>query len=107
MKMRIATVKATGERYLVQSMSIPKSGEEARVHCWGDVVAVKAARARTFEEALDKPTSTRHEASRTFLRSAVDISDEIVVTYLLALELLAQTSSKTGRSVSSSRRRAR
>lgn len=107
--MRIATVKATGDRYLVQQITIPRDGAEGRVHCWGEVIATKSSLARTREEALDQSCSTRHAGTKQFLRSAVDVSDEVVVTTRLGHELLAQArrnmSNVTG--VSQSFRRAR
>lgn len=58
---RIATVTATGARYVVQQISIPKRGEVGRVHCWGEVTSFSAR------------TGTKHAGSKAFLASAVTV----------------------------------
>lgn len=106
--MRIATVKATGDRYLIQKLDIPRTGE-GRVHCWGEVVGFKTSARSSRTECLSAPASTRHAASRTFVRSAVDVSEDVVVTGSLAAELIQQMQRNSAQptTVSSSFRRAR
>lgn len=59
---RIATHNATGSRYLVQQISMGKTPAEDRVHCWGEVASVKGL-------------SSRHEESKSFLRSEVTVTE--------------------------------
>lgn len=59
---RIATVTATGNRYIVQQLSLGKTPEGDRVHCWGEVVSIKGL-------------STKHSASKTFPRGEVEIAE--------------------------------
>ena len=41
-KVRVATVKATGERYLVSGLHLPRDPRQARkAFCWGEVVGIK------------------------------------------------------------------
>jgi len=61
-KVRIATCNSTGSRYLVQQMTIGKTPVEDRVHCWGEVASVKGL-------------SSRHEASKSFPRTAVTVTE--------------------------------
>lgn len=88
-KMRIATVKATGDRYLVQRLEIPTSGE-GRCHVWGEVTGFHTARAATRDLAMARTASTKHQASKTFPRGAVDVSEEVEITGNLAQGLLDQ-----------------
>lgn len=89
MKQRIATVKATGDRYIVQRMSIGSDDASTRVHVWGEVTSYKTGRGYTREERLATGASTRHADSKTFVRSAVDIA-EVDVTGHVAEELMQQ-----------------
>lgn len=73
---RIATVKATGVRYIVQQLSIPKPGEVGRVHCWGEVVAHRGG-------------ETRHSGNKTFLADAVTVT-EVAKTHALVEGLFQQ-----------------
>jgi hypothetical protein len=76
-KVRIATVKATGKRYIVQRLYLPtQSNEVAKVFCWGDVVAVQG-------------TSLKHSEAHTFVRDAVDVV-EVDRTRELCEELFDQ-----------------
>lgn len=62
-KTRIATVKATGKRYVVQSLELPKDPRHAKkAHCWGEVVSYKGG-------------SAKHGESKHFLLDAVDITE--------------------------------
>lgn len=103
---RIATVKATGDRYIVQRMSIGKTPAESRVYVWGEVTGMKTGRAYTDAERLATGASTTHAASKAFTRDAVDIA-EVDVTGHVAQELLAQgaRNMKATRIVSSRRRK--
>lgn len=74
MKIRIATVNATGMKYIVQQLSF---GTNPKAHCWGEVVSFKNC-------------ATKHEESKTFLLSAVTVV-EIERTGLLIEELFGQT----------------
>lgn len=105
-KTRIATVKATGDRYLVQRMSIDTDPRLSRVYCWGEVMGMKTSAARTEAEALAKGASTTHAASKTFLRDAVDVV-EIEVTGAVARELMQQTRRNVPGVVGVSSRRSR
>lgn len=74
---RIATVKATGMKYLVQRLYIPtQTNEVAKVYCWGECVGTRGA-------------ATRHEESKIFTREAVEIA-EVQKTEALANELFNQ-----------------
>lgn len=92
---RIATVTATGDRYLVQAIDFRADV----VRCWGEVTSYKSARAHTREEALDKPASTKHAASKAWKREAVTVSEPVVVTARMAQELLEQSARNTGATV--------
>lgn len=85
-KQRIATVKATGDRYIVQRLDI---GEKIVVRCWGEVTSYKTGLGRTHAERKATGASTKHAASKAFVRDAVDIA-EVEVTGFVAEELLAQ-----------------
>lgn len=61
-KTRIATVKATGKRYVVNQLDF----RESKAHCWGEVVEVKQK---------GRALQTRHDGQKTFLLDAVDISE--------------------------------
>lgn len=96
--MRIATVKATGDRYLVQRLDLPVGGV-AKVHCWGEVVGFKTAARRSRDEALTAPAKTTHAPSKTFLRDAVEIGEDVTVTGTVAAELMRQMQRNTPRPV--------
>ena len=91
-KVQIATCNATGSRYLVQQMTIGKTPADDRVHCWGEVMSAKGL-------------SSKHEASKVFLRSAVTVS-EVDKTFALLEGLWRQNlraKQAAGRLVSVSR----
>jgi hypothetical protein len=104
-KQRIATVKATGDRYIVQRMSIGSDESSTRVFVWGEVTSYKTGRGYSDEERLATGASTKHADSKVFVRSAVDI-EEVEVTGHFAQKLMAQAmrNLKNVRGVSSSRR---
>lgn len=89
MKQRIATVKATGDRYVVQRMAIGKSDADTFVHVWGEVMSYKTGAGRTREEQLATGASTKHGPGKKFLRAAVEIA-EVELTGAVAEELLKQ-----------------
>jgi hypothetical protein len=86
---RVATVRATGDRYIVQRMTIGGNAAGSFVHCWGEVVGLKTGRGNTDAERLATGSRTTHQGSKTFVRDAVDIV-EIDVTGHVARELFAQ-----------------
>jgi len=60
-RVRIATVKATGKKYMVLSMRFPKTEEAPTVTCWGDVYQVNGLK-------------TRHQGHcKIFLKEEVDV----------------------------------
>lgn len=69
---RIATVKATGQRFLVQQLSL----DTGRAHCWGHVTSFKGR-------------STKHTASKHFVLDTVEVT-EAPMTEGLAAELFEQ-----------------
>lgn len=71
---RLARVKATGKRYVVQQISFGEA--ESTVHCWGDVVSFKGL-------------SAKHEAAVKFPLSEVEILKERRTAGLLR-ELVSQ-----------------
>lgn len=89
MKQRIATVKATGDRYIVQRLSIGATDAQTRVYVWGEVLSFKTGRGHTRVEQLATSASTKHGPSKAFTRDAVDIA-EVDVTGNVAEELLKQ-----------------
>lgn len=70
MSIRIATVRATGDRYIVQRLTIPTTGP-ALVHCWGEVMRYTGLK-------------TQHGVSRTFTAAEVDVVDAAKTPALLA-----------------------
>jgi len=72
---RTATEKATGRKYIVQQLEFPKGGE-GLVHVWGECIWVKG-------------TNSKHEGSKTFKRSEVEIA-EVEKTKSLLGELFQQ-----------------
>lgn len=83
---RIATVKATGDRYLVVRMDLRTN----KVYTWGEVYSFKTGRGHTRAEQFATGASTTHGPGKVFLRDAVELS-EVDVTGAVAEELLAQT----------------
>jgi len=60
-KVRLATVKETGERYLVMRLHLPRDpADPAKVYCWGEVAKTKGRR-------------TTHGPARLFLRDEVEV----------------------------------
>ena len=64
---RIATVTATGHKYIIQQIEFSKT---PKVHCWGEVCGLKNL-------------SATHEGSKTFLKSEVTISEVERTQYLM------------------------
>lgn len=76
-KVRVATVKATDDRYLVLRLYLPRDANEpAKVYCWGEVTKAKGLR-------------TTHGPSKTYLRSEVEV-DEVEKTEELVHRLWMQ-----------------
>lgn len=101
--MRIATVKATGERYLVQrigDIGTPK----ARVFTWGEVVSFQTGRGNTDAERFATKASTKHGPSKEFAMDAVTL-EEIEVTGHVARSLISQMTRNTGLAVRTRRGR--
>ena len=73
---RLATHNVTGSRYLVQQISLGKTPAEDRVHCWGEVASANWL-------------STRHEGSKSFLRSEVTVT-EVEKTHTLIRDMWHQ-----------------
>ena len=91
-KVRIATCNSTGARYIVQQMTIGKTPVEDRVHCWGEVASARGL-------------ASKHEASKTFPRTAVTVT-EVDKTFALLEGLWHQNlraKQAAGRQVSLSR----
>lgn len=105
-RQRIATVKATGDKYIVQRMSIGKTEAESRVYVWGEVLSYKTGRGYTDAERLATGASTKHASSKAFTRDAVTI-EEVDVTGHVAQALLVQgaRNMQATRIVSSRRRK--
>lgn len=71
--MRIATVRATGSRYVVQQVDFKTN----TVYCWGEVTAVK------------RGTAATHDASKKFPLAEVTLS-EVKRTNAFLIELFEQ-----------------
>jgi hypothetical protein len=61
-EIRVATVTATGERYLVQTLNIGATPEQSRCHCWGHVTSYRGL-------------SSKHDKSKAFRLDAVKIDN--------------------------------
>lgn len=66
---RIATVNATGQRYIVQRLYLPLTGEK-KCFCWGEVTSYRGL-------------ASKHGISKTFLLSAVTVAPAVKTTALL------------------------
>lgn len=75
---RIATVKATGERYVVQQIDFRSN----KVHCWGELISFSGERGGS---AFRKT----HAGSKAFLADAVTVT-EVEQSEALVKELFAQ-----------------
>jgi hypothetical protein len=84
-KRRIATVKATGERLIVERLDIPKKGP-AHAFCFA-VVGV--------HKLVNGGARVRYDHIRKFLRSAVDI-EEVVFTWETAQAIWEETMQRQG-----------
>lgn len=81
---RIATVTATGKRFMVQSIHFGTGATNpSKVHCWGDVVGFKFR-----GDQLCGPV--KYDGSKTFLLEAVTIAD-VTRSATLMESLLEQT----------------
>jgi hypothetical protein len=80
-KVRIATVKQTGRKYLVQQIDF-QAKPEPIVRCWGEVESAKAT--------SNGGGSSRHGESKAFVKSAVEIT-EVEKTWDLIDELWQQS----------------
>lgn len=88
---RLATVKATGRRYVVQQLTVPTIlGQPTIVRCWGEVVGYKGTVAKPGQDPAELGASTSHSTSVAFTRDAVDITD-VKMTGTLTHELFRQT----------------
>lgn len=73
---RIATVKATGKKYVVQQLDFRTN----QAHCWGELMSFDTKKNfRTFEGALKFPIE------------AVTITKDVVLTQAILDELFAQS----------------
>jgi hypothetical protein len=73
---RIATVKATGKKYVVQQLDFRTN----QAHCWGELMSFDTKKNfRTFEGALKFPLD------------AVTITKDVTLTQALLDELFAQS----------------
>jgi len=77
-KLRIATVKATGRRFVVDRIDLPRDDSPAKVYCLGDIVKSK--------ETRNGGASFTYKGFRRFLRDAVDIT-EVVFTFEVCRDL--------------------
>ena len=73
---RIATVKATGERFIVQRLYIAADAKDSKCFTWGQLTSYKGL-------------ASKHAPSKTFLLSAVEIK-EVRKTPALLAELMEQ-----------------
>lgn len=80
MHKRIATVKATGERFLVAGLDF--RGRKALL--WGQMIACRYSRDQTWV------LESRHAAGRSVSLDAIEIAPEQLITRDLAKALLAQ-----------------
>jgi hypothetical protein len=71
---RVATVKATGKKYLVSYVDFRAN----KVVCWGELATFRGL-------------GTRHEGTKAFLLEFVEISAEMPKTEALVTELMNQT----------------
>lgn len=74
MMVRIAKVKSTGQRYVVQQLDFRADV----AHCWGEVTVV------------DSRKGTKHEGSVQFPLTSVEVSKDQPMTQALMDELFAQ-----------------
>jgi len=58
---RVATVKATGRRYIVQRLYLPTDGQPSKCFCWGELTSYRG---------LD----SKHETSKVFLLEEVSVA---------------------------------
>lgn len=72
---RIAKVKATGQRYIVQQLDFRSD----QAHCWGEVLVA------------DSRKGLRHEGSKSFGLNQVEISKDTLLTQALMDELFEQS----------------
>ena len=84
--MRLATVKATGDRYVVIHFNI----RAGKVTCMGECISFRTTRQHTLEAQLANGASTKHEARKTFAIADVTLAASSM-TGRLAKELLEQT----------------
>ena len=83
MKMeRIATVKATGKKYIVQQLDF----RTGRCHCWGELM--------DFEFRKNVLVKHKYEAGNSFPLEAVSISNDVALSPDLMSELFAQAKVK-------------
>ena len=82
-QLRIATVKATGRRFVVDRVDLPRDGSPATVFCFGEITQAR--------EARNGGASFTYRGFKKFLRDAVDIA-EVVFTWQFCRELCRETS---------------
>jgi hypothetical protein len=73
---RIATIKATGKRYVVQQLDFKTN----RAHCWGELMSYDT-----------KKSSRTHEGAKAFDLNEVTIARDVPLTNKLLDELFAQS----------------
>lgn len=72
---RVATVKATGRKYIVQYIDFQTN----KVHCWGEVFVTSERK------------GTKHDGTKAFILSAVDVQNDVPFNDKLMGELFEQT----------------
>jgi len=82
---RVATVKLTGEKYLVIGMDIPRNGP-VKVKCWGNLQKYDASRSRRVATRVCCSDKTR-----VFFRDEVDITECRWLSLDLVEQLFEQT----------------
>ncbi len=81
---RVATVKATGRRYVVQQMSFGKTDADHRVHTWGEVLSFTPSRATGLICG-----TTKYDGTKKFAMNAVTV-EEVAPTVVLFNALFEQ-----------------
>lgn len=79
---RIAMVKATGKKYVVQQLDF----RTGRCHCWGELIS--------FEFRKNVLVKHKYDAVHSFPLEAVSISKDVALTPDLMSELFAQAKAK-------------
>lgn len=77
-KLRIATIIATGRRFVVDRLSFPSNGQPGKCYCYGDIVEIRST--------SNGGAAFTYSGHRTFLIDAVKI-EEVEFTYQYASQL--------------------